>query len=71
MQKDVKPIQMPRMTSFKRAEDNDPGQSSPRASMEVTIIKNLIISYFDTVRKTINDMVPKTIMAFLVNKSKN
>ena len=39
--------------------------------METTIIKNLIISYFGTVRKTINDMVPKTVMAFLVNKSKN
>ena len=39
--------------------------------METSIIKNLILSYFDTVRKSINDMVPKTIMAFLVNKAKN
>lgn len=39
--------------------------------METTIIKGLIVSYFDTVRKTINDMVPKTVMAFLVNKAKN
>ena len=62
---------MPRMVQFKRASDSDPGQSSPRANMETTIIKNLIISYFGTVRKTINDMVPKTVMAFLVNKSKN
>jgi len=62
---------MPRMTTFKRAEDNDPGQSSPRANMETTVIKNLIVSYFGTVRKTMNDMVPKTVMAFLVNKSKN
>lgn len=39
--------------------------------METTIVKNLIVSYFDTVRKTMSDMVPKTVMAFLVNKSKN
>jgi dynamin 1-like protein len=71
MQKDIQPIRMPRMAAFKRAEDNDPGQSSPRASMEASLIKNLIVSYFDTVRKSMNDMVPKTIMAFLVNKSKN
>merc|ERR1712096_446724 len=55
---DMKPIHMPRMASFKRAEDDDPGQSSPRATMETTIIKNLISSYFATVRKTMNDMVP-------------
>jgi hypothetical protein len=62
---------MQKMTSFKRAEDNDPGQSAQRADMESALIKNLIVSYFDTVRKTMNDMVPKTVMAFLVNKSKN
>ena len=39
--------------------------------METSIIKNLIVSYFDTVRKSINDMVPKTVMAFLVNKAKS
>jgi dynamin 1-like protein len=62
---------MPHMPLFKRAENDDPGQSSPRAAMETNIIKNLILSYFDTVRKSMNDIVPKTIMAFLVNKSKN
>ena len=71
MQKDVKPIHMPRMPSFKRAETEDPGQNEHRAMMETSIIKSLIISYFDTVRKTINDMVPKTVMALLVNKAKN
>lgn len=71
MQKDIQPIHMPHMVDFKRAEDHDPGQSSPRANMETNIIKNLIVSYFGTVRKTMNDMVPKTVMAFLVNKSKN
>lgn len=71
MQKNIKPIHLPHMTPFKRADNNDPGQSSPRANMETSMIKNLIISYFGTVRKTMNDMVPKTVMAFLVNKSKN
>lgn len=59
------------MPSYMRAEDRDPGQSSPRSTLEVRIIKNLIVSYFDTVRKSMNDQVPKTIMAFLVNKTKN
>jgi dynamin 1-like protein len=54
-----------------RAKDDDPGQSQPRADMETQMIKSLITSYFNCVRKTMNDMVPKTIMAFLVNKSKN
>ena len=62
---------MPHMQEFKRAENNDPGQSQSRADMEVTLIKNFIVSYYSTVRKQINDSVPKSIMAFLVNKSKN
>ena len=61
---------MPRMASVKRAEDHDPGQSQSRAVFEIKVLKFLILSYFDIVRKTINDMVPKTIMALLVNKSK-
>lgn len=44
---------------------------SPRSQMEIYIIKNLISSYFDIVRKNLNDMVPKTIIAMLVNKTKN
>lgn len=39
--------------------------------MEIRIIKNLINSYFNIVRKSLNDIVPKTIIAFLINKSKN
>lgn len=31
MQKDIRPIHMPKMVQFKRASDSDPGQSSPRA----------------------------------------
>ena len=71
MNKNQRSIQMPHMEAFKRASDSDPGQSSPRSHMEVSMIKNLITSYFGVVKKTTNDMVPKTIMAFLVNKTKN
>ena len=38
--------------------------------METVIIQNLIQSYFAIVKKNIADLVPKTIMAFLVNESK-
>ena len=37
--------------------------------METIIIQNLIQSYFAIVKKNIADLIPKTIMAFLVNKS--
>lgn len=47
------------------------GERSPRSQMEIMIIKNLITSYFNVVRKNLNDMVPKTIIAMLVNKTKN
>lgn len=50
---------------------NNEGGHSPRSSMEIKIIKNLISSYFDIVRKNMNDIVPKTVIAFLVNKTKN
>ena len=70
MDNKTRKISMPDMPTYMRAEDNDPGQSSPRSQLEIHIIKNLIVSYFDTVRKSMNDMVPKTIMAFLVNKTK-
>ena len=39
--------------------------------METIIIKNLITSYFNVVRKNISDIVPKSIMSFLVNQSKS
>ena len=35
------------------------------------IIKSLIFSYFNIVRKNIQDTVPKAVMAFLVNHTKN
>lgn len=38
--------------------------------METRVIQNLIQSYFDLVKKNISDLVPKTVMAFLVNESR-
>ena len=37
--------------------------------METRVIQNLIESYFNLIKKQITDMVPKTIMAFLVEES--
>ena len=47
-----------------------PGNPTNRDLMETLIIKNLINSYYQVVKKNINDLVPKTIMCFLVNQSK-
>jgi dynamin 1-like protein len=44
---------------------------SEREITEVQVIKSLIESYFRVVRKTFIDMVPKTIMYFLVNHVKD
>lgn len=35
------------------------------------MIKKLIVSYFNVVKKNINDSIPKTIVTFLVNHCKN
>lgn len=45
-------------------------QESARVIMETRVIQNLIQSYFDLVKKNIADLVPKTIVAFLVNRSR-
>jgi dynamin 1-like protein len=47
-----------------------PVMPNSRDVMETCIIKNLISSYYHVVKKNINDLVPKTIMCFLVNQSK-
>ena len=47
-----------------------PAMPNSRDVMETCIIKNLISSYYHVVKKNINDLVPKTIMCFLVNQSK-
>lgn len=35
--------------------------------METTLIRSLIASYFGIVRQTIQDLIPKAVMHFLVN----
>ena len=42
-----------------------------REIVETQIIKNCMSSYFNIVRKHIADLVPKAIMAFLINKTKD
>ncbi|KAG9415850.1 Dynamin-1-like protein [Aphanomyces cochlioides] len=42
-----------------------------RERIETEIIKSLLASYFDIVRKNFLDLVPKTIMCFMVNHAKD
>ena len=42
---------------------------SAREEMETTLIRSLIATYFDIVRQTVQDLVPKAIMHFLVNNT--
>lgn len=43
---------------------------SERETMETEVIKLLIVSYFDIIKRTMSDMVPKAIMLNLVKQSK-
>jgi dynamin 1-like protein len=45
-------------------------KESSRVVMETRVIQNLIESYFNLFKKNIADMIPKTVMAFLVNESR-
>ncbi len=50
---------------------NQETKPTEREVIETEIIKTLIASYFDIVRQNITDNVPKSIMFFLVNYSKD
>lgn len=43
---------------------------STREVMEISAIKQLLEAYFNIIKKNIMDLVPKTIVTFLINKSK-
>jgi len=47
-----------------------PGSINSRELTEIYIIKNLLKSYFKIVKKNIGDMIPKTVMHLLVNKTR-
>ncbi|CAG61840.1 VPS1 [Nakaseomyces glabratus] len=47
------------------------GQMTERETMETEVIKLLINSYFNIVKRTIADLVPKALMLKLIVKSKN
>jgi dynamin 1-like protein len=57
-------VQLPQVPDQMRQTDVPP---TDREKVEMEIIKSLIDSYFSIVRKNFIDMVPKTIMYFLVN----
>lgn len=42
---------------------------SKRERSEINLIKRMIISYFDVVKKNVNDLVPKTIITFFIRKT--
>jgi len=46
------------------------GTLSEREGFETDLVKQLLISYFNLVRKNILDIIPKCIMFYLVNHSK-
>lgn len=60
-------IMLPFVPQTMRANEK---QESARVIMETKIIQNLIHSYFNIVKTNISDMVPKSVMAFLVNESR-
>lgn len=61
-------VHLPQVPTTMRQTDFPP---TDRELTEMQVIKSLIDSYFRVVRKTFIDMVPKTIMYFLVNHVKD
>lgn len=61
-------VHLPQVPDTMKQTDNPPTE---RELTEMHVIKSLIESYFKVVRKNFIDMVPKTIMYFLVNHVKD
>ena len=61
-------VHLPQVPDTMKQTDAPPDR---REKTEMEVIKSLIESYFAVVRKTFIDMVPKTIMFFLVNHVKD
>ncbi|CAI5745459.1 unnamed protein product [Peronospora destructor] len=59
-------VKLPQVPVSMRQGDNP----TDRERIETEIIKSLLASYFDIVRKNFLDLVPKTIMCFMVGHSK-
>ncbi|EMC93276.1 hypothetical protein BAUCODRAFT_36952 [Baudoinia panamericana UAMH 10762] len=74
---DTRPASMPEMPVDESVEDHDMGDPSgapaltEREALETELIRRLISSYFNIVRETIADQVPKAVMHLLVNHSKD
>lgn len=51
--------------------DSDAPALTEREALETELIRRLISSYFDIVRESIADQVPKAVMHLLVNHSKD
>lgn len=52
-------------------QDQEPPELTEREALETELIRRLISSYFNIVRETIADQVPKAVMHLLVNHSKD
>ncbi|MBW0481455.1 hypothetical protein O181_021170 [Austropuccinia psidii MF-1] len=52
------------------SEEEQEAPLSEREQMEISLIRSLMMSYFGIVRQTIQDLVPKAVMHFLVNHVK-
>ncbi|KAF0697684.1 Aste57867_11655 [Aphanomyces stellatus] len=65
--KDSAVVKLPQVPSTMRQGE----VPTDRERIETEIIKSLLASYFDIVRKNFLDLVPKTIMCFMVNHAKD
>lgn len=62
---------IPRFANFEKGENPNEPALTEREALETELIRRLISSYFNIVRETIADQVPKAIMHLLVNHSRD